>query len=62
MVSKKISRIETKFMNKQANQAIFTHWKQQPVQEIFPGIQVSSMWQGKTKGKAVMVTIEAGSK
>ncbi len=40
----------------------FANWKQQPAQEIFPGIQVYSMWQGINLKKALVVTIEAGSK
>jgi anti-sigma factor ChrR (cupin superfamily) len=36
------------------------NWQLQPVQEVFPGIKVSSVWQGEAKGKAVVVTIEPG--
>lgn len=44
------------------NKVVFANWKQQPEQEIFSGIQVYSVWQGKTKGKAVVVTIKPGCK
>lgn len=40
----------------------FVNSKQQESQEIFSGIHVKSMWQGATKGKAVVVTIAPGSK
>lgn len=38
------------------------NWKKQSASEIFPGIQVYSMWQEIKKGKAIVVTIEPGSK
>lgn len=43
-------------------QVVFANWKDQPVQQIFSGIQAYSMWQGINKGKAVVVTIEPGCK
>lgn len=47
----------------QINQKVtFAQWKKQPVKEIFPGIEVSLIWQGKNQGKALMVAIKPGCK
>ena len=48
--------------NRQSEKIAFANWRSQPTQEIFPGIKATSVWQGETKGKAVVVTIEPGGK
>jgi anti-sigma factor ChrR (cupin superfamily) len=45
---------------KNSQHPFFVNWKTQSAREIFPGIRVYSMWE--ETGKAVIVTIEPGSK
>ena len=44
------------------DKVVYANWHSQPTQEVFPGIKAVSVWQGEDKGKAVVVTIEAGGK
>jgi len=48
--------------DRQEDKIAFANWQSQPTEKIFPGIKATSVWQGKTKGKAVVVAIEPGGK
>ncbi len=41
---------------------VSANWREKPAHEIFSGINVYSVWQGETNGKAMVVKIEPGSK
>jgi anti-sigma factor ChrR (cupin superfamily) len=44
------------------NKIFFANWKNQPLQEVFPGIHAGQLWQGQTGAKAMIVKIdETGS-
>ena len=47
---------------KQTDKIAYANWHSQPMQEVFPGIKATDLWQGEDKGKAVVVNIEPGSK
>jgi anti-sigma factor ChrR (cupin superfamily) len=44
------------------NKIFFANWKNQPLQEVFPGIHAGQLWQGQTGAKAMIVKIEPGGK
>jgi quercetin dioxygenase-like cupin family protein len=44
------------------NEIVFANWKNQPMQEIFPGISVCELWKNQAGSKAVVVNIEPGGK
>jgi len=49
-------------MKEQQHDIVYANWRSQAMQEIFPGIKAADLWQGETKGKAVVVIIEPGGK